>query len=364
MKVLFFINQFAGGGRERRMIQLVRGLDNNPEYVLHAIVFHKKIEYQEVLQTKLSVDYLEEPNRSKRCQKIETIISQVHPDIVHSWVDTPTEMVLIPYLKKKYGFKYIAGFIADGNTDAFFSLKHFAMLYTFRKADAIVSNSQAGLQAKRAPKNKSCVIYNGFDYSRLNFIIEKKLKKHSLGIATKYVALMSARINSAKDWSSYLSLAKRTINSNNDISFIAAGNGEMLEYYREKARTIPNILFLGRRSDIEEILAITDVCFLFTNNNLHAEGVSNSILEALASGVPVIATKGGGTAEIITDKYNGYLIDPGDVNSAFSLMDNLLNNEDERFRLSQNGIKSVKEKFTLKKMTADYINLYKQLSQK
>jgi len=61
------------------------------------------------------------------------------------------------------------------------------------------------------------------------------------------------------------------------------------------------IKLLGRREDVDEIFQICDL-FVLTSN--HGEGVSNAIMESMAWGVPVIATKSGGTPEIIEDKVN------------------------------------------------------------
>ena len=63
MKILFLINQFAGGGRERRMVELVKGLDKVEEIKMHCIVFHNRVDYTDVQRVlteerQKSLDYL------------------------------------------------------------------------------------------------------------------------------------------------------------------------------------------------------------------------------------------------------------------------------------------------------------------
>ena len=228
MKILFLINQFADGGRERRMVELVKGLDKIGDIQMHTIVFHKNVDYPDVLSTEMTYECIDDSDRKERCAKIEKVIASFAPDFVHSWVDTPTEMLLLAHLKNKYHYKYIAGFVADGNKDPMFSARHLMMMYTFWKSDAIVSNSIAGLIAKGAPKKKSNVIYNGFDFIRIPKYLDKDVKRKELGVKTRYLVVMCARINAAKDWESYIQLAAFAKEAELDVTFLAVGYGDKL----------------------------------------------------------------------------------------------------------------------------------------
>ena len=362
MKILFLINQFAGGGRERRMVELVKGLDKVEEIKMHCIVFHNRVDYTDVQSTGMTVEIVDEPSHFKRFKAVENIINSFHPDIVHSWLDTPTEMVCLGYLKDKYHYKYIAGFVADGNREGLMSLRNICMRYTFRKSDAVVSNSQAGLLAKKAPACKSVVIYNGFDFNRISRDVDIMEKRKSLGVHTRFLAVMCARVNEAKDWQSYIDLAQLCIENNVDITFLALGEGNLLSHYQNITRhPQSNIRFIGRRSDVEEILAASDFSFLFTNSLRHVEGVSNSILESMALGIPVVATKGGGTPEIVDSGHNGFLIDEFDSRTAYKRLLQLINDEKLRYLLSKNAVDTVRSKFDLSTMTEGYMALYKRL---
>lgn len=363
MKILFFINQFADGGRERRMVELVKGLDHIPQIQMHTIIFHEDVDYADVFDTKMTYQCIGDQNRSIRCKKIEKVIADYKPDIVHSWVDTPTEMLLLARLKTKYVYKYIAGFVADGNKDPLFSFRHITMYYTFLKADVIVSNSKAGLVAKGAPSKKSVVIYNGFDFNRIPKNVNKELVRSRLGIETKYLATMCARVNDAKDWESYIQLAQVAAKKSLDITFLAVGYGDQLQTFQNRCNIDgSNIKFIGRRTDVEEIMCVSDFGILFTNSKKHAEGVSNSLLESMAAGVPTIATDGGGTPELIKSGYNGFLIQESDYNSAFAKLKKCIDDDNLYKELSVHAQESIQKQFSIKGMIDAYLNLYKKLS--
>lgn len=361
MKILFVINKFAGGGRERRLVQLVRGLEKIGGFELHATVFFDKIEYPEVRKTGLIIHHLNLKNRRVLIQQYKSLVEDIRPDIIHSWIETPTECLTLPLLAKMYKCKYIAGFVADGNKIKSFT-QRMAVRYTFAKADAIISNSKAGLLAKGAPLFKSHVIYNGFDDSRLSKT-NRYEKRRELGITCKYLVTMAARIDNAKDWDMFINLAEKSAVNNFDVHFLAVGNGDKYEYYQQvvEQRQLKNISFIGRRTDVEEIIDASDICTLFTNNERHAEGVSNFIMEAMAAQKPVIATDGGGTPEIIDNGIDGYIIPAGNVENAFHYVSLLINTIDAVKVIGSNARKKIESKFMLSSMTERYVDLYKQL---
>jgi glycosyltransferase involved in cell wall biosynthesis len=132
--------------------------------------------------------------------------------------------------------------------------------------------------------------------------------------------------------------------------------------YRDivKQSRIHNIRFVGRRSDVEDIMQITDVAMLFTSE-VHAEGVSNSIMEAMATGIPVIATDGGGTPEIITDGLNGFIVQMHGVDKAYKLLKDLLLDEGKRRNIGTAAKLNVQQHFLLSHMGDEYLHLYREL---
>ena len=115
---------------------------------------------------------------------------------------------------------------------------------------------------------------------------------------------------------------------------------------------------LGRRDDVDEIFQTCDLSVLTSS---HGEGVSNSIMESMAWGVPVIATNKGGTPEIIEDHINGRLVNEQTSDVVSSMIVSLIDSPTELLQMGGNAAYTVKKNFLLQQMTNKYINLYKEI---
>lgn len=366
MKVLH-ISNLGNGGRERRMIQLTRGLDASGQYEQAIICFEKKIGYKEVLDTQARIYHVTEREKGRMKREISQIIRQFNPDIVHVWETHPSRIFPALLMKFSCHYKLIAGFVASSTKVSICSKENIAHQLFFLFSNAVISNSKCGAVANHTPKSKTHVIYNGFDYNRINYQlnIEEKRKELSLGDAN--IVMQFARFSEAKDWKAYVDVACIAQRQEDNIVFLAVGEGETLESIKEYADSLnlSNIRFLGRRTDIEELLRITQITILLTNSKKHKEGLSNTILESMAAAVPVIASNAGGTPEIIESGVNGFMVNennnPEEVYSYIKMLmsDNKLYRE-----LSSAAENTVKDKFLLEIMTKQYENLYTTLLNK
>ncbi|MBQ4292609.1 MAG: glycosyltransferase family 4 protein [Muribaculaceae bacterium] len=358
-RIVHIITSLSGGGRERRMSQLVAAMRDSADYDTHVIVFSHNNDYLADYPAKKIHFVNKNVGKVSFVRLLMRQLKALSPDIVHLWTEINTVMLAVLLSKNRLCFKLVLGYIADGNPISRFSYRKMSE-WACRKADAIVSNSMAGLVAKKAPMEKSHVIYNGFDFSRFDAkpFDERKLREE-LSLTDKRVVTMVARFDRAKNWDMFMSVAEKFA-LDEDVRFLTVGDGPMTAEYKEKAAS--NVVFAGRRNDVENILKITSLSLLFSNSAVHAEGVSNSIMESMAAGVPVIATRGGGTAEIISDGENGFIVEPDDVDSATRLCRELVvDNPEKRNEMGEKAVDEIKSRFLLSKMTADYVVLYDNL---
>ena len=358
-KVLHIISSLSGGGRERRMSQLVKGMAGLAGYEIHIVVFSLKNDY--LIDYPADKIHLVDKTQGKLsfAKTLRRKIKSISPDVVHLWTEITPSIYLA--LMGCHKYRFIFGSIADGNPVR--GLFHrFLVNRIYKKSDAIVSNSKAGLIAKKAPLEKSHVIYNGFDFARLSAksFDEKALRKE-LNVEDKRVVTMVARFDRAKNWEMFLSIAS-SFSSNSDVVFVAVGDGPLIDENKKEATE--NVVFAGRRNDVENILKIADVSLLFSNSEVHAEGVSNSIMESMAAGVPVIATRGGGTTEIITDSKNGYVVEPNDATTAAEKLNQLLGDSILLDEMSRCAVEEIRSRFLLTDMTDHYVELYNKLLKK
>jgi len=115
--------------------------------------------------------------------------------------------------------------------------------------------------------------------------------------------------------------------------------------------------FPGDREDIPALLSAMD---LFVLPSL-AEGISNTVLEAMSSGLPVIATAVGGNLELVESGYNGSLVPAGDTDALARSIGDLLGNESERRRQGANARLRVCERFDWNRTVCSYLGVYDEL---
>lgn len=361
MKIIYIINGFGGGGKERRLLQLIKGLSINKNISILILSVSSRKSYDIMFDMpNVEVIELANQNRIKLIKDILFNLNLYKPDIVHLWCSIPIISVITAIGKCLFRYKLIAGFIADSNPVKGFLLR-FSTNIAYIVSDAVIGNSRAGIVAQKAPQNKSFVIYNGFDFTRLCGL--QNITKKDFGFKCEYIVSMFARFDQCKDYDLFLRVAKKIESANENVLFLGIGHGCMLDYYKNKLLTegINNVIFMGFRKDVEALLKISDICLLLTNNDYHAEGISNSILEAMAAGRPVIATNGGGTPEIINDGFDGFIVQPHDCNAVVDLILKLINSDTLRKQIGVNAQTRIRNDFSLEKMTNEYMKLYSKV---
>jgi sugar transferase (PEP-CTERM/EpsH1 system associated) len=144
------------------------------------------------------------------------------------------------------------------------------------------------------------------------------------------------------------------------LRLVIAGDGpSRLELEREvrECGLSQIVWFAGDRTDVPEILRLFDIFVLPSLG----EGISNTILEAMATGLPVVATRVGGTPEIVTDGLTGTLVPPGDAAAMALGIDRYLREPELRRRHGMAGREVVTSRFTWGRCVAEYLQLYDEL---
>ena len=115
--------------------------------------------------------------------------------------------------------------------------------------------------------------------------------------------------------------------------------------------------FLGERTDVPNLLAQAG---FFVSSSL-TEGISLTLLEAMAVGLPVVATAVGGNSEIVADGVTGQLVPPADPTALARAIVSMCRSEDRWAALGQAGRDRVSEHFEVRRMVSDYERLYREL---
>ncbi len=146
-----------------------------------------------------------------------------------------------------------------------------------------------------------------------------------------------------------------------DVYLVIVGDGPeraSLLNYRDKVGSQDAVRFVGHRTDAEELMSAFD---LLWNGSLY-EGQSNTILEAMMRGIPVIASNIPGNRDLVAHGQTGFLFDLSDTAALTKLSNKLLRDDDARAAMGQQAQQRADEHFSLGNMISTYQRLYQRLS--
>jgi glycosyltransferase involved in cell wall biosynthesis len=148
------------------------------------------------------------------------------------------------------------------------------------------------------------------------------------------------------------------------VRFVLIGDGCKRAGIEQKVRELgleEYFVFLGRRNDVPELLSCCNLSVLPS----WAEGLPNAVIESLAAGLPVVATKVGGIPEIIEDGKSGLLVPAHDPASLANAILRVLNDTELARRLGRAGRERAQEVFSFERLLSETTNLYEEgLAQK
>jgi sugar transferase (PEP-CTERM/EpsH1 system associated) len=187
--------------------------------------------------------------------------------------------------------------------------------------------------------------------------------RSELGIPHNRVVIGSiGRIVPIKDLKTVLQAGEALIRRGKDVQVLIVGSGSDLTNLRARAAASPELsertLFVSASERVVDLLNCLDV---FVLSSL-SEGMSNTILEAMATGLPLVATRAGGNPELVDDGRTGFLFNPGDVDGLVDLLSLLADNAALRKTYGQDARQRTVEQFSLSCMVERYRNLYFELA--
>lgn len=355
--MLFFIDGLRLGGKERRILELLSEFSKIDQISSITVVSTLDvIAYPEFKNLKIDYIVLKKvSNYDPRIfYKFYKICKKVGPDVVHCWSILNT-FFAIP-AKSILKFSLVNSQITNSpDRINWLSIMGILSKINFHYSDHIIANSYSGLKAYLPPSSKSKVIYNSFSFNRLSTLVPKNIIRSRFDIRTKYVVAMVAAINFKKDYRTYIRAAINVLNANKDITFLCVGEGNSTEFdsmidsdFRQ------NIKFIGKQNNVEGIMNICDIGIL----NTYTEGISNTILEFMALGKPVVVSGEGGCNEIVENERNGYLIEPQNYELVAKRILELISNPELRNKFGNNSRNIVAAKFNVQNMFSEYSKIY------
>lgn len=364
MRICHIVNSFDTGGLEHGIVKII---NQSKSDFTHQIIALRKVGH---LTSKLPQDTFVsclniQGNDRLSFLKISNLMKLLDPEIVHVRNLGPFSDAVLAGLitfRKKIIFGFHGKNISELKPPSLKKRLYFCFLSRFLTAVSTLNWHMASdiSSLLRLNKEKIHIIPNGIEISNyyLPGICRKKLIEKIQASSDTHLVGYVGRLDRVKNISTLLNainLLKDTIK----IDLIIIGDGperHHLESVSDRYQML-NTHFLGERDDIEKILAGLD---LYVQPSWY-EGFSNTILEAMAAGLPVIASNTGGNSELVDEGCTGFLFDPSDPFLLSKKINDVLSLPDTGRSMGNKAREFVMKKYTLQKMVSGYENLYRSL---
>jgi glycosyltransferase involved in cell wall biosynthesis len=213
------------------------------------------------------------------------------------------------------------------------------------------------LQTETVKEEKIQIIYNGVEIPQIKGDLDQKKSELNLN-SNDLVIMHVANLRPVKGHRYLIEAFAPVVSQFPDAKLLLIGKDELngsLESLAQKLGIANNVLFLGQRTDVSDLLMIADICVLPSLS----EGLSNAILEYMAYAKPVIATNVGGNPELIENGYNGILVERENTLQLTQALIELLKDKEKRIMMGENGLALIRTKFSMKSMMDNYQRILK-----
>lgn len=235
-----------------------------------------------------------------------------------------------------------------------------------RYADRVVGVSQAQSEKIKdagVPPAKVITIRNAIDRSRFRGQDSggRGALEALVTAPVQHIVGFAGRLSPEKGPDIFVRSAIETLSLRRDVGFVLFGDGPMKSEILsliEQAGAGDHISVAGFQPNLDGLMPHLDVLALTS----YTEGLPNAILEAMAAGVPVVATSVGGVPEAITDRETGLLVVPGDSTAVFAGLHEILTDASLRSALVAAGLRRVEQEFTFEAQGLRYESLIRELT--
>ena len=370
-RVLLLTATLDNGGLERQLALLATSLPPRWRPVVWSITEGPYAEVLRAAGVPVAVDSRAWRYDLRPLVRLDAAILRLRPDVVHAWHSMPAAATAP--LCRLAGIPFVDGTIRLGRPNLELDRPRAGVM---RFADVVVANSRAGLDAWGVRSPKGRVVYNAFDPARLEGIAACNLAEDA-GPAVEgpggspagrpFTVVMTGRLHAHKDFRTFLTAARLTATGSPAGSwrFLVVGDGEEREALRAEAGDLVAagvVDFAAPGLEVLPLVADADAGVLLTNDAVHAEGCSNSIMEYMACGLPVVANDSGGNRELVEDGVSGYLVASGDAAAVARRLEEL-RAAPGRVAMGAAGRERLLREFTLSAMVGSYVHIYDELAE-
>jgi glycosyltransferase involved in cell wall biosynthesis len=358
--LLYIITQSELGGAQSNVIDLISGFKQ--EYDIHLATRNEGPLTESVSAINVPVHLL--PNLVRpinllydflAVKECVSLIQEIKPDIIHAHSSKAGLLARvagwickIPVVFTAHGWGFSLGNPPNRRWIALFSEKLAAPL---AKKIICVSESDRQLALSLGVGNQNSLVTVRGGIGNIPVSLANPARNPAR-------LIIVARFNEQKDQATLLKAIAQL--NNHSIHLDLVGSGPAWESCKDLAKSLgieDQVSFLGDRRDVPDLLAQSQIFILST----HYEGLPISILEAMRTGLPVIATNVNGISEEIEHGKTGFLVTRQDVSSIANALSNLIQSPQLRQQMGEAGRQKFLQEFTIKRMLDEAKSVYEEL---
>ena len=372
--IVHIIHRLSVGGLENGLINLINNIPEQ-QYKHVIICLKDATEYKcQILNKEVEVISLHKKDGHDLFMfyKLYCLLRKLSPDIVHTRNLSTIECQLSALLA---GVKHRIH--SEHGWDIFDPRGEIVKYQILRKIYSYIIQTFISLSIEiknyliykvHIPESKIRIIINGVNCNKFKPMIKKPhISGYPFSIYENFIVVGTiGRMHGVKDQinlvNAFIYLITHKPQLRCFLRLVMIGDGplrnEALKYFSNSG-VIDLVWLPGERQDIAEILNIIDIFVLPS----YSEGISNVILEAMATGIPVIATNVGGNPELVINSKTGFLIEPKNPEAIAISIEYYINNPDKIIEHGKCGFERANNEFSLDKMVNSYIDVYDDLIQ-
>lgn len=370
--IVHIIYALGTGGLENGLVNIINRMppDRYKHVIIcltHATDFAKRITAPDVKVIEL---HKREGHDLGVYWRLQKLLWQLKPDLVHTRNLAALEMqaltLLLPGVKRVHGEHGRDIYDLHGQNKKYNRLRK-VMSYVIHRYIAVSQDLESWLLTTvNIPREKVEQLYNGVDLSRFNQfddsvkigVLPTEFENDCLIIGTV------GRVAAVKDQQTLLKAFNILVKSGSELSdklrLVIVGGGPLFTALEEQVHDLgleKKVWLAGDRKDIPALLRSMD---MFVLPSL-GEGISNTVLEAMATGLPVIATRVGGNPELVDDQSTGALVPVGNSEELARVLLDIVNDKDKLSAMGAAGLAKVQKQFHWDITVANYLAVYDEL---
>jgi glycosyltransferase involved in cell wall biosynthesis len=279
------------------------------------------------------------------------LVHRWQPDVLHAWGWMSS--IAAGLVGRALGVPVVDGTIRGGYIP---TGVHGAGKVAVRTATRVIANSRAGLVAWGVDERRGRVVYNGFDPDR--FSLTTRVEPREDG---RFSVVMTGRMQWEKDFRGLLAAAQVLAATEPEgWRFILVGSGPDRQALVEAAAPLVDtgsVEFPAPTMEVLPVVRRADAAVLLSAP-AHAEGCSNSILEYMACGLPVVCNDSGGNRELVEHGASGFILSTAAPDAVAGALRRLRDNPTEAVAMGKRGQQRLHTAFSVEQMVAGTVAVY------